>query len=426
MRMKALTLATLATLWAGCRNPDWKSASTDASVSSAPAAGDAGERTGRGSDAASRASDGSLPDAEKNDAAARTPPDASLERAEAGSPDTSPAQPDGSVGGPPAQTPPTNPPDPAPKPTPPQLPVDLTPPAGPTLGVVGDVALIGDLDGDGARDDYAVWRPSEGTWWAIRTDGSAIFSRRHWGEPGDLPLIGDFDSDGKINDLGVYRPSEGIWYLTRWTSIPENDPKGVTTGEPIVRPFGLTGDIPLVGDFDSDGRFDDMGLWRPSNGTWWGKRTDDSGIFDLRKWGLTGDVPVVGDFDSDGKVNDIGVYRPSTGSWHLIRWAAAGIGVDVAPTAEPIAAVTLWGMSSDVPLVGDFDGDGRFDNLGLWRPSDGTWWAKRTDATVLFRERRFGLPGDTPLVAAFDADHALDDLVVWRPSEGRWYTWKAN
>jgi len=33
-------------------------------------------------------------------------------------------------------------------------------------------------------------------------------------------------------------------------------------------------------------------------------------------WGLTGDIPVVGDWNRDGK-DDVGIFRPSKGIWSL-------------------------------------------------------------------------------------------------------------
>jgi hypothetical protein len=84
--------------------------------------------------------------------------------------------------------------------------------------------------------------------------------------------------------------------------------------------FGLTGDIPLTGDWNNDGK-SEIGVFRPSthmfyldyngNGAWNGAVTDRSYNF-----GLTGDIPANGDWNSDDKT-EIGVFRPSTHRFYL-------------------------------------------------------------------------------------------------------------
>jgi hypothetical protein len=40
--------------------------------------------------------------------------------------------------------------------------------------------------------------------------------------------------------------------------------------------------------------------------------------FSARKWGLDGDVPVPADYDRDNKT-DVGVFRPSEGTYYALR-----------------------------------------------------------------------------------------------------------
>ena len=57
--------------------------------------------------------------------------------------------------------------------------------------------------------DLAVWRPSTGTWWVMGGANSAQVTQ-NWGVSGDKPVPGDYDGDGKT-DIAVYRRSAGIW-----------------------------------------------------------------------------------------------------------------------------------------------------------------------------------------------------------------------
>ena len=46
-----------------------------------------------------------------------------------------------------------------------------------------------------------------------------------------------------------------------------------------------------------------------------------SGVYYGLSWGVTGDLPVVGDYDGDGKA-DASIFRPSTKVWYLLRSTA--------------------------------------------------------------------------------------------------------
>ena len=55
----------------------------------------------------------------------------------------------------------------------------------------------------------------------------------------------------------------------------------------------------------------DLAVWRPSSGTWYVFNLSTSNWTQYR-WGNSTDTPVQGDFDGDGKT-DFAIYRPVTG-----------------------------------------------------------------------------------------------------------------
>lgn len=125
-------------------------------------------------------------------------------------------------------------------------------------------------------------------------------------------------------------------------------------------------------------------------------------------FGQAGDVPLIGDWNGDG-LESVGVYRG--GNWHLNNQNDAS-GVDYTP-------FLFGGYPGDIPVVGDWDGDGRA-TPGIFRPSVGTWYLNNgLDGSAEVTEV-FGDPSDTPVVGDWDGD-GVDSPGVFRSDTATWY-----
>ena len=79
--------------------------------------------------------------------------------------------------------------------------------------------------------------PSTGIWYVLLSSTAyTAWLAQQLGTSGDIPIPGDFDSDGKT-DLGLYRPSTGMWYALRSTS-------NYTTW--LAQQWGASTDIPVL------------------------------------------------------------------------------------------------------------------------------------------------------------------------------------
>jgi hypothetical protein len=220
--------------------------------------------------------------------------------------------------------------------------------------------------------DRTVFRPSTGQWFILPSTNPRTPIIQSWGLSGDIPVRGDFDGDGKT-DFAVWRPSTGEWFI-----IPSSNPSNI-----IVQQWGVSGDVPVPGDYDGDGKTD-FAVWRPSTGEWFIIPSSNPSNIIVQQWGVSGDVPVPGDYDGDAKT-DFAVWRPSNGTWYVI------------PSSNPSnIIVQQWGVSGDIPVPGDYDGDGNTD-FAVWRSSNGTWYVIPSSAPTNYAVTKWGVPTDVPV-----------------------------
>lgn len=134
------------------------------------------------------------------------------------------------------------------------------------------------------------------------------------------------------------------------------------------------------------------------------------------QFGLSTDTPVSGDFNGDGK-DTIGVYRPSTLMFYLRNTNSAG-----APDIS-----FSYGLKAAIPVFGDWDGDGD-ETVGLYDQTTGYWYLNQAnDGSGAELEFPFGAytGSDVPVPGDWDGDGDTT-IGVYRPSTKSFYLRNSN
>ena len=269
--------------------------------------------------------------------------------------------------------------------------------------------------------------------WVLADEWGETITRFQFGPEGGTPLAGDFNGDG-VSEVAVFLG--GVWFI-------DLNGNGVWDEADLWARMGTENDLPVVGDWDGDGKTD-IGIFGPA---WTGdvraivlepglpdsqneltgryknvpptvqeatigqramQRTEQGNlradlIDHVFQYGNEGDVPIAGDWNGDG-VSNIGLFR--AGTWYLDvdgngRWSAAD------------AYIEQLGGAGDLPVVGDFNGDG-IDDPGVYR--DGIWRLDSDgDRTLTAHDKvlELGTADDKPVVGDFNGD-GIDEIAIYR------------
>lgn len=265
-----------------------------------------------------------------------------------------------------------------------------------------------DVDADG-KADFTVFRPSTSTWYTFRSSGGFAFTT--FGSASeDYMAPGDFDGDGK-GDVSVWRDTNGAWYRLNSSN-----------GTFAAINFGSTGDEPVGRDYDGDGKTDAAVARRTGGAIIWYVLKSTDGNLIASQFGLATDFTAPGDYNGDGKF-DFAVQRPgatasSQATFYALNW-----------TNGALIVATQWGLSNDLVVPGDYDGDGKTDlavvREGATSVTPLVWYVLRSsDGSLLAAS--FGNTGtDLNVQNDYDGD-GKTDIAVWRDSTSTFFVLKSS
>ena len=201
----------------------------------------------------------------------------------------------------------------------------------------------------------------------------------------------------RINEQGV---TVWDWFLDY------NGNRIWDSGDVTILGFGLATDTPIAGDWNGDGRTKIGTVRKRINeqgvAVWdWfldynGNRIWDSGDVTILGFGLATDTPITGDWNGDGRTK-IGTVRKTTTTQGVavLSWFLDYNGNRSWDSGD--VTVSAFGASTDTPIAGDWNGDGKtkigtvrknsenaynwyldYNGNGAWDSGDVTYTSFRT------------------------------------------------
>ena len=252
-----------------------------------------------------------------------------------------------------------------------------------------------------------------------------------WPVPGEIPLFGDFDGNGSDDLARVTQKAEaGVGPAPVYVSLFDNGFKPFGLWH---RFFSLKGELPLVGDFNGDGKDDIITFVQKAqagigSAPVWVSLSQGDHFATSRVWhtffSLAGEIPAVGDVNGDGK-DDIITFvqkaQPGLGSAPV--WVALSDGTRFGPSRvwHP-----FFSLKGEVPMIGDVNGDGKDDIITFVQKAQAgigaaPVWVSLSQGNTFGHSSVwhtfFSLKGEIPRVADINLD-GRDDIVTFLSGQG--------
>ncbi|WP_410588436.1 FG-GAP-like repeat-containing protein [Amycolatopsis sp. lyj-23] len=212
-------------------------------------------------------------------------------------------------------------------------------------------------------------------------------------------------------------PSKQTWY---YRVIAKPNREG--SGDPSAVAFAKT-TARSVSDFTGDGKDDIATFTRGTAADAYAATSDGTKfVGNEQKWNdnLAGDgeIPLSGDFNGDGKVDSIVFKRGSSGDVVVALSDGTKFGTP-----------TLWhdyfGIAAEIPAVGDFNGDGKDDIATFVRGSAADVYVALSDGTKFGTSSLwhdyFAANDETPEIGDFNGDGKDDIATFTRGTTGDVY-----
>nr|WP_238353563.1 VCBS repeat-containing protein [Kribbella solani] len=230
----------------------------------------------------------------------------------------------------------------------------------PTLATVAKRSTVSDVDGDGKDDVVTFTRGDQADVYVAKSTGQRFDGDGQLWHPSfaignEIPQTGDFNGDGRDDIITFTRGTKH----EVWVALSN----GVNGFLPATRWhtfFALDGEVPMVGDFNGDGRDDIVTFTLGSTHDVYVSLSDGTKFVETSwQWhsdfGWPGEVQDVGDFDGDGR-DDIATFT---------RGSSASVYVALSDGKSFLGTGWKWhghfATGTETPDVGDYNGDGRDD-----------------------------------------------------------------
>jgi hypothetical protein len=284
-----------------------------------------------------------------------------------------------------------------------------------------------DVNGD-RRDDAVLFTQgteadvftalSSGSAFGARTKGHEFFSTT-----GEVPLTGDVNGDGRADIVTFTRGAAADVYVALSTGT------GFGASAKWHDFFAVDAETPAVGDVNGDGRDDIVTFTRGSTGDVYVALSTGTGFGAGVKWAdnfcYGAERPSVGDFDGDGR-DDIVTFTGGT---------QADAYVSLSNGSAFVQEAWLWhgnfAVGNELAGAADVNGDGRDDVVTFTRGATNDVFVSLSDGGRFVQNAWkwhdfFGLDGELPGLGDVNGDGRADILAFTRGTPAQSDVWVAT